>query len=139
VTYLKTLRTGLVVLSILLISVANGYSKPFSTFNNITTNQSLELILKNRNNPEFIIVDLRTDGELKQGIIENAIQLDFMKPGFIKKLRELDKSKTYLLYCQSGYRSEKTFNIMSRLYFKTVYNMTGGFKRWNFLGYPIEN
>jgi rhodanese-related sulfurtransferase len=135
----NNLRTFLLILFLLFFGTTNGYSKSYNIYENLTVTQSEDLIQKNKNNPEFVIIDLRTDGELAQGTIKNAIQLDYMKPGFLTKLRALDKSKTYLIYCQSGYRSEKTFSMMSQLKFDKVYHMNGGFKSWLFLGYPIKN
>ena len=135
----NNLRTFLLILFLLFFSTTIGYSKSLNTFENLTVAQSSELIQNNQMNPEFVIIDLRTDGELTQGFIENAVQLDFMRPGFFKKLKVLDKNKVYLIYCQSGYRSGKTFNMMSRLKFNTVYHMNEGFKSWASSRYPIKN
>ncbi|MEM5565514.1 rhodanese-like domain-containing protein [Psychroserpens sp. AS72] len=78
-----------------------------------------------------VILDVRTAEEVAQGIIPNAITIDIYKgQGFIYELEELDKSKTYYVYCRSGGRSAQACSIMNQLGFKNAYNLIGGFMEW---------
>ena len=53
-----------------------------------------------------VILDVRTEDEWNQGIIPGAINIDIYKgQGFIYQVDELDKFKTYYIYCRSGGRS----------------------------------
>lgn len=84
------------------------------------------------NDSNAIILDVRTDAEVAEGIIPNAIQIDIYKgQGFIYKLEELDKSKNYYVYCRSGNRSGQACAIMNQLGIDNAYNLVGGILEWN--------
>ena len=85
--------------------------------------------LENDNNS--VILDVRTQEEVNDGFIPNAINIDIYKgQGFVYQLEELDKSKNYYVYCRSGARSEKACNIMNQLGFDNAYNLLGGILEW---------
>jgi rhodanese-related sulfurtransferase len=78
-----------------------------------------------------IVLDVRTQEECAEGIIENAIQNDiFAGQDFIYRLEELDKFKNYYVYCKAGSRSFQACAIMQQLGFETTYNLDGGFSNW---------
>ena len=78
-----------------------------------------------------VILDVRTDVEVAEGIIPNAIQINIYEgQGFIYKLEELDKSKNYYVYCRSGNRSGQACAIMNQLGFENAYNLVGGILEW---------
>ena len=62
--------------------------------------------------------------------------LDYYSENFREALDELDKSKTYLIYCRSGRRTGETLQMMKELYFTEVYNMLGGINSWKSKGLP---
>ena len=81
--------------------------------------------------PKSVILDVRTAGEVSEGIIPGAIHLDiFMGQGFLDGLEALDKSKNYYVYCRSGNRSGQACAIMNSVGFETTYNLIGGFMEW---------
>lgn len=83
------------------------------------------------NDSNAVILDVRTDDEIAEGIIPNAIQIDIYKgQGFIYKLEELDKSKNFYVYCRSGARSGQACAIMNQLGFDNAYNLVGGILEW---------
>lgn len=83
------------------------------------------------NDPNAVILDVRTEGEVNEGIIPNAIHIDIYKgQGFIYRLEELDKTKNYYVYCRSGSRSRQACSIMNRLGFENAYNLMGGILDW---------
>jgi len=85
--------------------------------------------LENDNNA--VVLDVRTDAEVADGIIPNAIHLDIYKgQEFIDALEDLDKSKSYYVYCRSGNRSGKACQIMEQLGFEKAYNLEGGMLQW---------
>jgi len=103
---------------------------------NITPEEAYILIQENKDNPNFVILDVRTPEEFLGEYIENAINLDYYSETFRDDLDKLDKNKTYLIYCRSGRRSENALNIMEELDFKEVYNMLGGITKWKSEGLP---
>jgi len=97
---------------------------------NITPEEAYILIQENKDNPNFVILDVRTPEEFLGEYIENAVNLDYYSDTFRNNLDKLDKNKTYLIYCRSGRRSENALNIMKELGFREVYNMLGGIVKW---------
>jgi rhodanese-related sulfurtransferase len=78
-----------------------------------------------------VILDVRTEAEVDEGMIANAINIDIHEgQGFIDKIEALDKSKNYYVYCRSGARSAKACEIMNQLGFDNAYNMLGGMLEW---------
>ena len=78
-----------------------------------------------------ILLDVRTTEEYQQGYIPNAKLIDVNKQEeFLQQLQHLDKSKTYLLYCRSGKRSEKARLLMKENGFPKVYHLEGGIEGW---------
>lgn len=72
-----------------------------------------------------IILDVRTPDEYSSKHIKNAINIDFYGADFTSKIKALDKSKDYKVYCRSGNRSGQTVNMMKSLGFKSVENVGG--------------
>lgn len=98
--------------------------------------------MKNLNNAEWkeetakdtnaVIFDVRTDEEVAEGILENAINHDIHKPQeFMAALEKMDKSKNYYVYCRAGSRSSQACQIMDQMGFENTYNLTGGYSNWD--------
>ena len=81
---------------------------------------------------DVILLDVRTDSEVAEGMIEGAIQIDYKKDNFRDEVAKLDSSKTYVVYCQSGGRSASASKIMTEeLGFKQVNNLLGGYSNYS--------
>ena len=109
---------------------------PTQIIENITPQEAFTLIQDNQNNPDFVIIDVRTPEEFAGGHIENANNMDFRSKTFRDELNELDKDKAYLVYCRSGRRSGNTLKIMAGLNFREVYNISDGINKWKAEGLP---
>ncbi len=107
-----------------------------ATIEDITPQEAFALIQNNQNNPDFVIIDVRTPDEFGGEHIENATNIDFYSETFRDMLNNLDKNKTYLIYCRSGGRSGNALNIMAELDFTEVYNILGGILIWEAEGLP---
>lgn len=103
----------------------------------ITPVEAFDLIQENKENIDFIILDVRTEPEYKSGHIENAENIDYYLEGFKDELGGLDKNKTYLIYCASGNRSGRTLKIMDEMGFQKAYNVLDGIKGWKSKGLPV--
>ncbi|MCB0398196.1 MAG: rhodanese-like domain-containing protein [Winogradskyella sp.] len=78
-----------------------------------------------------VVLDVRTQEEVDEGSIPNALHIDIYKgQGFIYEVDQLDKSKSYYVYCKAGGRSAQACAIMNQLGFKNTYNLVGGFSEW---------
>ena len=87
---------------------------------------------------EYVLVDVRTPEEVKNGHLKGAINVDYNASSFEKEIAKLDTSKTYFLYCGSGIRSHKAAGIMKEMGFRNIFEMEGGVKAWKAKGFPLE-
>ena len=76
-----------------------------------------------------VLIDVRTPGEVAAGTIAGSMHIDIMSPGFTAKINQLDKDKSYFLFCRSGNRSGKACEYMTGQGFK-AYNLAGGIGEW---------
>lgn len=88
-----------------------------------------------KNNENTLVLDVRTDEEYISGSYKDAIHipLDDLR----KRLNELDKSKTYLVYCKTGLRSYIACRILSQNGFK-VKNITGGYHFYSIISFKLR-
>lgn len=86
---------------------------------------------------EVVVLDVRTPDEYTTGHIANAQHIDYYAEDFKQKVGELDKDKTYIVYCRSGARSGKSQAIMQSLGFEKVYNLKGGIMAWHDENKPL--
>jgi phage shock protein E len=88
-------------------------------------------------NQEGELIDVRTASEFEAGYIANAKNIDFLNGDFEKAIPNLDKTKTYYLYCRSGGRSGKSAELLIAAGFGQVFNI-GGFDSLAQAGLPVE-
>ncbi len=96
-----------------------------------------ELMRGNRGNPDFVILDVRTPEEFRQGSIEGAALLDYYAPDFRDRFAALDRDATIFTYCRSGNRSSHVLALADKLGFKQVYDLSGGIVAWKKAGLPL--
>ena len=123
----------LLVCILILLSIPSlGQQKEFKTLTAEEFKTKLEA------NKSAVLLDLRTDDELKNGVIPGATQLDYFKLDFEEQIKKLDKNKTYFLYCAVGGRSSETLELMKANGFTKVYHLKDGFNGWKKKNYPVE-
>ncbi|MBS3742412.1 MAG: rhodanese-like domain-containing protein [Candidatus Cloacimonetes bacterium] len=110
-------------------------SKTETIIKDISPSEAYQLIQKNADNDDFVIIDVRTPAEYNEGHIKKAININFYNDDFRASLEELNKFKTYLIYCKMGGRSGNALAIMEELKFKRVYNLSSGLSGWKSEGY----
>lgn len=81
-------------------------------------------------NPDAVILDVRSKWEFESGHIPGAKHLDFFSPYLEAELNNLERDKYYLVYCRSGARSYTACNVMANMGFKKLANMMGGLIAW---------
>ena len=92
--------------------------------NEIQPNE-LEKMMKEDDN--LVVIDVREDEEVAQGMIEGAKHIPLQNIPSAKD--ELDKQQHYAFVCRSGGRSMKAALYMKDQGFN-VSNMTGGMLNW---------
>ncbi len=84
---------------------------------------------------DLLLVDIRTPGEVAQGLIPKARTL----PMHLLPLRldELPKDQDVVLYCRSGARSYQACAYLAQQGWGRVLNLRGGIIAWARHGYEI--
>jgi phage shock protein E len=82
------------------------------------------------------VLDVRTNGEVAQGVLPQATQIDYNGGDFESQLEKLDKNKPVFIYCAVGGRSGSASGILAKKGFKQVYNLEGGINAWRASGFP---
>jgi len=107
-------------------------------------------ILENKENLDFILLDVRSKDEFNAGHIENAINIDWTElinsDGTLKNLdslenilRSIDKNKEIIIYCESGTRASYAWFILSEvLEFPNVKLYDGSMIEWRYKKLYIE-
>ena len=109
-------------------------SNSTATTNAAKTNEirhvSMDDILKIMNeNKDYVIVDVRTPDEYKEGHIPNAINIpnETINETVYNKLK--DKNQLILIYCRSGSRSRQAAYKMQKLGYTNLVDF-GGIMNW---------
>ena len=76
-------------------------------------------------NNDAVIIDVRTPGEWENGKVESALTINLNHRQFDDVIGELDRDKTYLIYCNSGNRSSIASRRMAMIGFKNIFNYDG--------------
>jgi rhodanese-related sulfurtransferase len=79
--------------------------------------------------PDAILLDVRTADEFNSGKIPGAININVLENSFPEAVSKLDKTKSYFIYCLSGGRSGRACAIMANQGFN-VHNLVGGIGSW---------
>jgi CoA-disulfide reductase len=83
-----------------------------------------------------VLLDVRTEMEFNNGHVEGAVNIPV--DDLRERLKELDKSKEIIEYCQVGLRGYIADRILTQNGFK-VKNLTGGYKSYSTMNYkPVK-
>ncbi len=74
------------------------------------------------------LVDVRTDEEVRQGVIEGMIHIPMHQ--IPKQMDTLQKERPVVLYCAMGSRSAQVAEYLADNGFEEVYNLVGGIEAW---------
>ncbi len=124
-----------VILALVMFLAACGSSSMPAGYSEISTAQALERISADN---EILILDVRTPNEFAAGHLPRAVNIDMNLQNFDRLMYNMDKEKTYLLYCRTGRRSGIALEIMMKQEFKSVLHMKDGIRQWTKEGLPLE-
>ena len=83
------------------------------------------------NDSDAILLDVRTSEEFESTRIPTSVNIDFYNPEiFMQEIIELDKDRSYYIYCRTGVRSANSCHLMKELGFVNTYNLIGGIVDW---------
>jgi rhodanese-related sulfurtransferase len=90
------------------------------------------------NHNDAVMLDVREDGEYKDGHIIDAVHIPLGK--LEQRIGELEKfrEKSIIVSCRSGHRSSTACARLRKNGFETVYNLKGGVMAWQSAGLPLQ-
>jgi phage shock protein E len=105
----------------------------------VTAAAAQALIDSHADDPDFIILDVRTPAEFAAGHIASAENLcvTCTPPAFADAIADLDKTRTYFVYCGSQHRSPQAITAMQDAGFLHLYELIGGLAEWQADGLPV--
>ena len=87
--------------------------------------------------PTGTVIDVRTPGEIAQGKIERAVELDYYRGDFLDQVSQISKDQEVYLYCAVGARSEDAAQMLIQQGYTKVYHLQGGIQGWVQQGLPV--
>lgn len=103
----------------------------------LSPSEARETIGKRSGDPGFVLLDVRTPKEFNEERIDGAVMIDYLSPSFRDEIAKLDRSKSYLVYCRTGHRTNGALKVMRELGFPNVSVIGGGITKWKEAGFPI--
>ena len=88
----------------------------------------LNNILKNKEDNEIILLDVRETMELEICVIPDVVHIPMNE--IAEKIQSLNKDKTYSVICLAGKRAEKVADYLLKNNFKKVFVLINGMKGW---------
>jgi rhodanese-related sulfurtransferase len=90
------------------------------------------------NTQDAVLLDVRETKEYEGGRLPNALHIPVSQlEGRANELAKLT-SRPVVAYCATGNRSRSVGAALTRIGFKDVYNLHGGYRAWKDAGLPVE-
>lgn len=97
-----------------------------AVYHKISADEALEMM---ESGDDFILLDVRTDGEYKENRIEGAVLIPDYEVAERAEDELPDKDALILIYCRSGRRSANVANDLIDMGYTNVYDF-GGIIDW---------
>jgi rhodanese-related sulfurtransferase len=133
------LRKGIVTIFLAAAVALYGFSvrEASGGFVDLTPTEARRMMEANRENSAFVVLDVRTEAEYREGHIPGAVLVDFRSPAFRERVASLARDRSYLVYCRTGNRSGSALRVMEELGFGTLHHLAGGIVMWKEQGLPV--
>ena len=115
-------------------NAADAPQPPDTAVKHVDAKQAQQLV----SDKKVTVLDLRTPTEFKSGRIAGATNIDFLAPDFEQRIKDLDKTKAYLVHCAGGGRSSHSLATFKHQQFQSIYHLDGGIKAWEKAGLPLD-
>lgn len=90
------------------------------------------------NQDDGVVVDVRGDGEFRQGHVINAVNLPLQYlPDQIQKLEKF-RQRPVVTVCKTGQQSARAGGILRSRGFEKVYTLSGGLQAWESANLPLS-
>lgn len=118
---------------LLFLIIVTTATQVWAAEKDISAREAKALLDRNKN---IYLLDVRTPQEYSQGKLAGSVLIPIGE--FERRIREVPKNKTIVVYCAVGSRSKPVANFLSRQGYKDVYNMTDGIVGWYRNGFLIQ-
>ncbi len=125
----------LVIIIAIVFTACNGW-KQGKTFSYTELDHN-NFASKINSDNDYILVDVRTPKEYRNGHMKNAVNVSYFHSWFTDSIKKLDRTITIYMYCQTQHRSPMASRKMKKLGFKKIYDLQGGFMKWENNQMPI--
>lgn len=96
-----------------------------------------ELVQLQKNNQNYILLDVRSVGEYQVSHLKNAFHVGYKNFDVEAVKKQFKKDETIIVYCSIGVRSEQIGEQLQDAGYKKVYNLYGGIFDWHNQDQPI--
>lgn len=120
-----------VVIAVLLVCLT--WSLALAGVQEISSREAKALLEKNKN---IFLLDVRTPQENSQAKLPGTVLIPIGE--FERRMGEVPKNKTILVYCAVGSRSKPVAEFLSKNGYKDVYHMSDGIVGWYRNGFPLQ-
>ena len=119
------------VLAVLMVCMACTLA--LAAVKDISSREAKALLEKNKN---IFLLDVRTPQENSQARLPGTVLIPINE--FERRINEVPRNRTILVYCAVGSRSKPVAEFLSRNGYKEVYHMTDGIVGWYRNGFPLQ-
>lgn len=86
---------------------------------------------------QFVLIDVRTEGEYSRGKIQGSLHIPVEEISDKVKTVIPDASAKIFVYCLSGSRSVYAVEVMMKLGYTNVYDVSHGLLAWRAKWFPV--
>lgn len=119
--------------AILGMIVWTEFSRLTQKFKDISSKEAVALL----NTGETVVIDVRDNNEVKDGVIKGAKHIPLAEFGKRVESLKPNQNKNVLIYCRSGNRSASACRTLTKHEFDKVYNLKGGIMAWESDNLPL--
>lgn len=116
-----------------LLMIAMTVTQVWSAERDISSRDARLLLDSNKS---IYLLDVRTPQEYSQGKLAGSVLIPIGE--LERRIREVPKNRTIVVYCAVGSRSKPVATFLARQGYKDVYNVTDGIVGWYRNGFPIQ-
>ena len=120
---------ALIIASVFIFHFLTIHDNDYLNVNALLTKELTDTV------PSLVIVDVMIEEEFNSGHIPRAIHLPVDE--FTRRVSELDRYHSLLVYCRTGNRSVQAVHILVENGFTDIYHLVGGIEAWEQAGYSL--
>jgi rhodanese-related sulfurtransferase len=97
---------------------------------NIPPGEIYVFLKKNKDNPDVVIIDLRTKEEFDKSHLNGALNLDYEQTTFPGDIEKLKKESRYIVYSTDDRFALRTLELMRENRIEKRHMIAGGYTEW---------